>query len=157
MAPPGVIGHPHPGMCSVAPTPTRAQAWRGLVAVTCLVVSAASASAAVDRWWTTPDIQAKLQLKAAQVSALNRIFNETLSDRLASGAKLAKLEQDLARLMARPDAGEAETLRLVEDVEGLRASRNVARTMMLVRMLRVLSPAQRRTLKLLGPPALPSR
>jgi Spy/CpxP family protein refolding chaperone len=53
--------------------------------------------------------------------------------------------------MARPDASEAETLRLAEKVESVRARRNVARTMMLVRMFRVLTPAQRRALDSMAP------
>jgi len=125
------------------------------MAVTCLVGSAAAASGAAVRWWTAPDIQVKLQLTAAQVSALNQLFEDTLSARLASAAKLTKLEQDLARLMARPDADEEQTLRLVEQVEGLRARRNIARTMMLVRMLRVLSPAQRQALTSMTHRSLP--
>ncbi len=141
-------------MDPVASTPVRVLALRSLVAVTCLLACAAGASAGAVRWWTAPDIQAKLQLKAAQVSALNRIFDENLSDRLASGAKLTTLEQAVARMMAQPDADEADTLHLVEQVEGLRARRNIVRTMMLVRMLRVLSPTQRRALKLTIHPAV---
>ena len=70
----------------------------------------------------------------------------TLSERLASRERLVRLEAALARLMARPDAGEAETLKLVERVEALRARRNVSRTMMLLRMSRVLTSSQQAAL-----------
>lgn len=152
MAPQGVIGHPPLSMDAVGATSIRVLAWRGVVTVACLVAVAAPAAAGAVRWWTEPDVQARLQLTAPQVAALNRLFDDTLSDRLASGARLTRLEQRLARLMAQPDAGEKETLRLVERVEGLRARRNVARTMMLVRMFRVLTPAQRRALDSLTRP-----
>jgi Spy/CpxP family protein refolding chaperone len=102
--------------------------------------------AEVVKWWTAPDIQSRLQLTPRQVAELNRIFDETLSERLASRERLVTLEAALARLMARPDASEAETLKLVERVEALRARRNVSRTMMLLRMSRVLTLSQRAAL-----------
>jgi Spy/CpxP family protein refolding chaperone len=116
---------------------------RALLASALLVLLAWQAAAAeAVKWWTAPDIQARLQLTPRQVAELNRIFDETLSERLASRERLVKLEAALSRLMARPDTREAEALKLVERVEALRARRNVSRTMMLVRMSRVLTPSQ---------------
>ncbi len=137
----------------------RAYVLRAALAAVLLVAGAAPVAAGADavKWWTMRDVQSRLQLTPKQVAKLDRIFDETLAERLASRERLVRLEDALSRLMAQADAGEAETLALVEKVEALRARRNVARTMMLVRMSRVLTKVQRRALEAMSQPAPPRR
>ena len=157
MAPAGVLSDSQGRMLDLRRPSLRAHVLRAALAAVLLVSTAGPAAAGAEavKWWTMRDVQARLQLTPKQVAKLNRIFDETLEERLASRERLVKLEGALSRLMAQADAGEAETLALVEQVEAHRARRNVARTMMLVRMSRVLTPAQRRGLDAMSRPAPP--
>jgi Spy/CpxP family protein refolding chaperone len=109
------------------------------------IVSLASlAMAGADKWWLASDVQRELGLTARQVTELNAIFEKTLSERLRLRLALDSLEAELARAMS--DGNEPQALSLIPKVESARTARNTERTMMLIRMYRVLTPGQRHRL-----------
>ena len=99
---------------------------------------------AADKWWLAPDVQRALGLTQPQVVELNKIFETTFGERVRLRKQLDRLEADFARAMSSDD--DDRVTRLVGRVEAARAARNIARTMMLVRMYRILTPDQRRRL-----------
>jgi len=76
-------------------------------------------------------------------------FERDLTARIALHRQIAQLDRELLRVIGL-EADAAEVLRRIEEVEHLRAQRNVRRTLMLVAMRKVLTPAQRT--KLFGIP-----
>jgi Spy/CpxP family protein refolding chaperone len=92
----------------------------------------------------TPDRGRQLGLTPRQVSELDALFDGTLDERIRLRKAFDRLEADFTRLLSDDDA--AKAIDLVPRVEAARAARNVARTMLLVRMYRVLTPHQRRVL-----------
>jgi Spy/CpxP family protein refolding chaperone len=102
---------------------------------------ASLAIAGADKWWLASDMQRELGLTARQVTELSTIFDKTLSKRIRLREALDALEAKLAGAMR--DGDEAQALSLIPQVESARTARNTARTMMLIRMYRVLTPDQR--------------
>jgi Spy/CpxP family protein refolding chaperone len=122
---------------------------------------AIAASAQGYRWWQDAAVQRELSLTAAQVTALEGLFASTLGERRTLRRELDRLDARVQRLLARADADDQEALEVIAAVEAARAKRNVARTLMLFRMYRMLSSDQRKALQrlqqaqpsLLQPPA----
>ena len=94
------------------------------------------------KWWQSRPIQHDLQLTSSQVAAIEHVFQATLPERRRLRSNLDRLEAELRRRMAAPDDDDA-MLDLIDRVEAARAKRNVARTVLLVRMRRILTPDQR--------------
>ena len=123
---------------------------RVLSAATCVLVCAMAtaaiasqaASAAPKRWWRDPAFQHDLRLTSEQVRQLDSIFERDLPARIALHRQIAQLDRELLRVIEL-EADAAEVMRRIEDVEHLRAQRNVRRTLMLVAMYKTLTPAQR--------------
>jgi Spy/CpxP family protein refolding chaperone len=107
-------------------TPTRAQAYR---------------------WWQDEVVQRELALTADQVKGLETVFASTLAERRQLRRQLDRLEAFVQRTIARADLEESEVSELIDELETTRAKRNAARTLMLFRMYRILSPEQRERLR----------
>jgi len=94
------------------------------------------------RWWLNPVVQQELGLTKTQVQALQRTFERGLPERVALRRDLDRLDAQLQRLIERgEDDGLVE--RFSARVEEVRARRNVRRTLILLEMYRILTPAQR--------------
>lgn len=132
---------------------------RGIVVVAMLWVplNAAPCSAARVKWWRSDVAVARLGLTPAQIDRIEHIFEETRPDRLRLQGALDDLESAFARAIDEGQDAQAENL--VPRVESARMAHNIARTMMLIRMSRVLTREQRAKLKDLrdsiGVPAAP--
>ena len=100
------------------------------------------AAAGADKWWLLADVQRQLGLTTHQVRELDTLFEGTLGERRRLRIELDRLEAKLARAMN--EGREEDAFGLIPRVESARAARNIARTMLLVRMYRVLKPNQRR-------------
>jgi Spy/CpxP family protein refolding chaperone len=116
-------------------------------------------AAARMKWWRSEVAVARLGLTPAQVERIDAIFEETKPDRLRLQAALDDLESALARAI--DDGQDARAEDLVPRVESARMAHNTARTMMLIRMFRVLTREQRAKLNDIrdligGSPAAPS-
>ena len=99
------------------------------------------------KWWQDEKFKAVLGLSVDQVTRLEEIFQTSLQKMRPHYDELSKQEGALSALIERPEATESEVARLAEQVERLRADLGLARTLMLFRLDRVLSPEQRVRLK----------
>jgi Spy/CpxP family protein refolding chaperone len=93
-------------------------------------------------WWRDAQFQKDLSLSAEQSARIDSVFQSTISLLRQKREELDQQEAELSRLIA-ANADETLVVRQVDRVEGIRASLNKNRTLMLLRMRQVLSPDQR--------------
>ena len=93
-------------------------------------------------WWRDAQFQKELSLTTDQSGRIDSVFQSTISLLRQKREELDQQEAELSRLIA-ANADEALVVRQVDRVEGIRASLNKHRTLMLLRMRQVLSPDQR--------------
>jgi Spy/CpxP family protein refolding chaperone len=93
-------------------------------------------------WWRDAQFQRELSLSADQSARIDSVFQSTISLLRQKREELDQQEAELSRLIA-ANAEESLVVRQVDKVEGIRASLNKHRTLMLLRMRQVLSPDQR--------------
>jgi Spy/CpxP family protein refolding chaperone len=92
------------------------------------------------KWWQSEHFQQELRLTGEQSRRIEEIFQEALPALRAEKKALDDAEATFERLVERGD--EHLILAQVERVERARSELNVTRTMMLVRMRRVLTADQ---------------
>ena len=101
------------------------------------------------KWWQSDRVKAELGLTPDQVTELEGVF-QALLPRLTSGKEVVdRLEKQLSDLIADGTATEAEVIKLIDQVEGARGNLGKARTLMMYRMHRILTPEQRVKIKAL--------
>ena len=93
-------------------------------------------------WWRDAQFQKELSLTSDQSGRIDNVFQSTISLLRQKREELDQQEAELSRLIA-ANADEAVVVRQVDKVEGIRASLNKQRTLMLLRMRQVLTPDQR--------------
>ena len=93
-------------------------------------------------WWRDAQFQKELSLTSDQSGRIDTVFQSTIALLRQKREELDQQEAELSRLIA-ANADEAMVVRQVDKVEGIRASLNKHRTLMLLRMRQVLSPDQR--------------
>lgn len=118
-----------------------------LVASAALEDRSQSYQASGPKWWQQEGVQRVLRLTSAQVQSLESAFQATLPQRRALGRELESLDRELQRVILAADADDETVARLSARTEHVRAQRHVARTLMLVKMYRVLTPEQRMRIK----------
>jgi Spy/CpxP family protein refolding chaperone len=116
-----------------------------LVVTVGIWLEAAPCGAGRTKWWLSEGIEARLGLTSAQVEEIEHIFEQANPTCLHLQSALDDQESALARAVN--DDQNARAASLVSRVESARAAHNIARTMMLVRIYRVLTPEQRIRLK----------
>lgn len=94
------------------------------------------------KWWQSERFQRELQLTTDQISRIEDVFQSTVPDLRRHKETLDRLEKDLSRLIDTA-ADEPSVIQQVNRVEGVRSELSKTRTLMLVRLRRVLSPEQR--------------
>jgi hypothetical protein len=99
------------------------------------------------RWWRQSDVQRALALSSDQIAALDREFDRTLPERLRSRQELDLADQRIALALKDGTVSDDAMSAMIVHAETLRARRNVARTMLLLRLRRLLTPAQYRKLE----------
>ena len=115
---------------------------------TCVFVSAAAAQEP-DRqepWWRSPAVRSQIALTSEQAERIEAIYRESLPDRRRLRQQATSLRNQVVGLLAIGTMSEAQAVPLISRLYAVDKQRNVARTMMLVRMRRVLTPAQRHQL-----------
>jgi len=110
-------------------------------------LDAATCAAARVKWWRSDAAIAQLVLSSEQIDGIERIFEQTRSERLRLQNALDRAESELSRAIERDDYPAAEAL--VPRVEAARAAHNIARTRMLITMYRLLTTDQRAKLEAL--------
>jgi Spy/CpxP family protein refolding chaperone len=132
---------------------TRLQTRRTFVALVALVLSVSVTDAFAQNlprgvWWRSEEFTKELGLTPEQVAAIDTIFGNTRPDLQQEFSELERLEAKLSSLIER-DADEALIAREIDRVETARASVNKTRSLMFVRMRKVLTPEQRERMQLI--------
>jgi Spy/CpxP family protein refolding chaperone len=105
------------------------------------VLCAAPVSAQGFKWWQSDTFRRGLGLTQEQSTKIEAIFQKTLPVLRQQKDALDKAEADFNQMIEASD--DAQVLAQVAVVEVARAELNKSRTMMLLRMRRVLTPDQR--------------
>jgi len=93
-------------------------------------------------WWKNEQFRKELGLTAEQSTHIEKIWEVARPELRQEWDLLSKLEEKLSK-MIQSDADEAELSRQIDRVETARANANKTRSLMLVQMVKVLSPDQR--------------
>jgi Spy/CpxP family protein refolding chaperone len=113
-------------------------------------------------WWKSEQFKKELGLTADQSARIDKIWETTRPELRQERDELTRLEEKLSRLIQN-DADEAMLSRQIDRVETARANGNKTRSLMLVQMLKTLTPDQRSRFKTLNdrwqhrPPAGPPK
>lgn len=111
-----------------------------LVLLLCLAPRAASAQGF--KWWQSEKFQHELQLTPEQITRIEETFQSSLPAFREQKQLLDRLEADLSKLID-ASADEAAVMEQADRVEEVRSALAKARTRMLVRIRKVLTPDQR--------------
>jgi Spy/CpxP family protein refolding chaperone len=111
-----------------------------------LLVALATPAAAAQRtgflWWTDPKVVRELGLTPDQSARIDKVFRANFPQLRQQKEELDRQEEELSRLIA-ANADEATVTRQIDKVEAARAGLNKTRTLMLLHMVRKLTPEQR--------------
>lgn len=122
---------------------------RSRLLAACLVLSSAVVSGATEQqgpptpWWKTDSIIKELGLTSDQSARIEQIFQTTLPELRQERDELERLEAKLSRMIQDDRNDEATLARQIDRVETARAGANKTRSLMLMRMRKVLTPDQR--------------
>jgi Spy/CpxP family protein refolding chaperone len=94
-------------------------------------------------WWRTESIVKELGVTTDQAARLNAIFETTMPELRQEREELERLEAKLSRMIQDERMDEASLARQIDRVETARANGNKTRSLMLMRMYRVLTREQR--------------
>lgn len=94
------------------------------------------------KWWLDDKLKTELGLSAQQSADVEATFQSAIPRLKAYKEQLDELEAELSRLIRERVADESTVAAHVDKVEAARAELSKARTLMLYRMHRILSPEQ---------------
>ncbi len=117
------------------------------IAVVVLLATAPRAGAQPYKWWQDEKSRAQLGLTAEQTTRIEELFQAVMPKLRTSFEELDRRETQLSTLIEKADTTEAEVVRQVDQIEAMRGELSKARTLMLFRIRRVLTPEQRVKLK----------
>jgi Spy/CpxP family protein refolding chaperone len=100
-------------------------------------------------WWKSEQFKKELGLTTDQSARIDKIWETTRPELRQEWEELQKFEEKLSRLIQN-DADEAVLARQIDRVETARANTNKTRSLMLVQMLKTLTPEQRSRFKALN-------
>jgi Spy/CpxP family protein refolding chaperone len=100
-------------------------------------------------WWKSEQFKKELGLTADQSARIDKVWETTRPELRQEWDELQRLEEKLSRLIQN-DADEAVLARQIDRVETARANTNKTRSLMLVQMLKTLTPDQRSRFKVLN-------
>ncbi len=98
------------------------------------------------RWWHSEEVRTELDLTDEQSTSLDRIYQQTLPKQRESMRRLNAEELTLSHLIADMNVQEIDVTRQIDRVEAARSELSKTRILMVFRMYRVLTAAQRETL-----------
>jgi Spy/CpxP family protein refolding chaperone len=98
------------------------------------------------KWWQDDKIKAELRLTPDQTTRIEDVFQAFFVKMKGTAEDLGRREEQLSKLISANDVTEVQLLKEADQVEVLRGTLGKARTLMLFRMRRVLSPDQRNKL-----------
>jgi Spy/CpxP family protein refolding chaperone len=94
-------------------------------------------------WWLSPAVQSLIALTPQQTERIDAIYRESLPERRRLRQQATTLRKQLEGLLAIGTMSDGQAVPFISRLCAVEKQRNVARTMMLVRMHWVLTPAQR--------------
>jgi Spy/CpxP family protein refolding chaperone len=122
-------------------------ATRAAIAVVILLATAPSAGAQPYKWWQDDKSRTQLGLTTEQATRIEELFQAVMPKLRTSYEELDRRETQLSALIEKAETTEAEVVRQADQVEAMRGELRKARTLMLFRIRRVLTPEQRVKLK----------
>ena len=93
-------------------------------------------------WWKSAQFKKELGLTPEQSARIDKIWETTRPELRQEADELSRLEDKLSRLIQN-DSDETVLARQIDRVETARAAANKTRSLMLVQMLKSLTPDQR--------------
>src|SRR5687768_10861762 len=117
------------------------RSWPAALLAIILCLAPPSALAQGFKWWHSDKFKQQLQLTDEQIARIEEVFQAALPEFRQHKKTLDRLEEELSRLI--DTAEEASVMQHADRVEAERAALSKARTLMLVRIRRVLSVEQR--------------
>ena len=100
------------------------------------------------KWWQDDKVRAELRLTAEQSGKIEEVFQAALPKQRMLKERLDRLETRLSELVG-GSATEPEVMKQASEVEAVRSELGTARTQLLFRIQRVLTPDQRTKFKAL--------
>jgi Spy/CpxP family protein refolding chaperone len=95
------------------------------------------------KWWSSEEGRAEFGLSDAQSRDLEAIFQQVLPTLRANKADVDRYQKELTKLLSEASAKESVVLQAIDQLETAQSALSRTRTIMLYRMYRLLSPAQR--------------
>jgi Spy/CpxP family protein refolding chaperone len=121
-----------------------------LLLTSVLAAAPASAGALKFKWWQSERFVRELALTTDQQARLEGIFKSSWPSLEGCKGDLDRLDSELSRLIADGTTPETQVIQQIDRVEASRSALGRARSLMLYRMYRVLTPDQRVKLKALN-------
>lgn len=106
------------------------------------LVGVAAATQSQGYWWKNERFLKALALSPDQIARIESIYQSAQPTLRAQKRALDKLDDELSRMIHDPKVGEAELEQFVKRVEAAKAEVSTSRTMLLVRIGRVLTAEQ---------------
>ncbi len=113
------------------------------VMVATSVTTTLTAAAQRQKWWQSAELKAHLGLTNKQVAEIEQIFEATQPQLRSLDKELHALEAQLSKMIDEMTVREWEITLQIDKVEATRSALSKARTLMLYRMHRVMTPQQR--------------
>ena len=102
-------------------------------------------------WWMDPQLRQQLSTTDGQSKNVEEIWQKSLPELRKLRGQLMALQDQVSRMIDEGTA-EASVTAQIEQTENTRAQYNKARTLMIYRMNKVLTPEQRARVKAISPP-----
>jgi Spy/CpxP family protein refolding chaperone len=123
----------------------RAALWAAVLVVG--VAPPVGAQSPVDAWWKTPGVRAALSLTPRQAEQVDAIFRESLPLRRDLRKQLAAQQRRVSKMFLHGPFDDERARVEVARLFSIDKEHHVARTWMLARMYRILTPLQRAKLE----------
>ena len=120
-----------------------------ILLLTSVLTAPAFAGATKFKWWQSERFVRELALTTDQQARLESIFKSSWPSLEACKGDLDRLDSELSKLIADGTTPETLVIQQIDRVEASRSALGRARSLMLYRMYRVLTPDQRGKLKAL--------
>jgi periplasmic protein CpxP/Spy len=121
-----------------------------LLLTSVLIAAPVLAGAIKFKWWQSERFIRELALTPDQQARLEGIFKSSWASLEACKGDLDRLDSELSKLIADGTTPETQVIQQIDRVEASRSALGRARSLMLYRMYRVLTPDQRVKLKALN-------
>ena len=102
-------------------------------------------------WWSDPQLRQQLAITDSQSKQVEEIWQKSLPDLRKLWHQLNALEEQASKMILE-GAPEAAVTAQIEQTESTRAQANKARTLLIYRMYKVLTPDQRAKVTAIAPP-----